>query len=257
MRNSLLIGVLIILLLGVGAYFYFQGQKTSTLSIPSYQTTPSSERAFPHQYSSEFEDPKKTPHYESNIPNHGDVIPAAPVNVIINFNFDLSTKSSISILKDGKEYGVGATTVDANKLTLRRKMDSSAPEGIYTVKYTACWPDGSCHDGSFQFAISHSIADSYADLRGKKEVTVKLSGLAFNPKNIVVSKGTKITWTNDEAVGHYVNSDPHAGHNYYPDLNSKLLNKGDSYLITLNSPGYYPYHCSVHADVMTGTIVVE
>jgi hypothetical protein len=32
-------------------------------------------------------------------------------------------------------------------------LPADAGAGLYLVKYTACWPDGSCHDGQFAFAV--------------------------------------------------------------------------------------------------------
>lgn len=203
-----------------------------------------------------FNPAKKSAHYESNTPAHEAVLAAPPVNVVINFNFDLAAPSAISIMKDGKEYGTGDTTIDANKLALRRNMTTDAPDGVYMISYRACWPDKSCHDGSFEFAIDRSKASSYENMRNKSEVTIRMSELMFAPKNIVISPGTKVTWVNDENVEHYVNTDSHPAHTYYPTQNSRALTKGASYSVTFNKPGAYPYHCSAHADVMVGNIVV-
>src|SRR3990172_502096 len=122
---------------------------------------------------------KKSAHYESNTPAHGSVLAGVPVNVAIDFNFDLGPGSSISIKTDDKEYGSGETIMDSNKLTMRRNTNPNAPDGLYTVNYKACWPDGSCHDGYFQFTIDRTEAENYTDLRKKTELTVKLSDIAF------------------------------------------------------------------------------
>lgn len=204
-----------------------------------------------------FATPKKSAHYESNTPAHGMIVAAVPMGVVVNFNFDLSTKSTISISKDGQEYGVGAATVDANKLALRRTMDPNAPDGTHTAKYNACWPDGSCHDGSFQFAIDRTRATSYTDMRDQSAVTVRLKDIAFSPTNLRISKGTAVTWVNDDVVEHYVNTDSHPAHTYYPGQNSTALKAGEHYTLPFDLPGIYPYHCSAHADVMAGSIIVE
>lgn len=99
---------------------------------------------------------KKSAHYVSNTPAHGSVLASVPENVSINFNFDLGTGSSISIKTGNREYGSGATIIESNKLVMRRSMDPNAPDGLYTVSYNACWPDGSCHDGHFQFTIDRT-----------------------------------------------------------------------------------------------------
>src|SRR3989344_3004876 len=90
---------------------------------------------------------KKTPHYESNTPASEMILAAPPPNVTIDFNFDLSDISSIEIVNNGTDYGLDETSVSENKLAMRRSMKQNAPDGEYLVKYSACWPDGSCHDG--------------------------------------------------------------------------------------------------------------
>lgn len=203
-----------------------------------------------------FNNPKKSAHYETNTPAHGSILAAPPVNIVIDFNFDLAPPSAIAIMKDGTEYGQGETVIDSNKLTMRRNFASDAPDGKYAVTYKACWPDKSCHDGSFEFAIDRSKSSSYENMQGKAEVTIHMSEIMFAPKNIMISKGTKVTWINDEDVEHYVNTDSHPAHTYYPPQNSRSMAKGASYSVTFDQSGAYPYHCSAHAHNMTGNIVV-
>ncbi len=204
-----------------------------------------------------FDNPKKGAHFETSTPAHGSTVAAVPAGVVIDFNFDLATNSTIQITKDGKDYGIGQATVDANKLALRRQMDLSAPDGVYTVNYSGCWPDKTCHDGHFQFAINRNLAGSYEDRRGQKELTIKMSQIKFQPMNIQLSSGTKVTWVNDDSAEHYINTDSHPAHSHIPSLNSKALAKGASYSYTFNDQGAYPYHCSAHAANMTGNILVD
>lgn len=204
-----------------------------------------------------FVNPKKSAHFESNTPAHGAILAGVPVNVVADFNFDLAKPSSVKIEKNGQDFGAGETIIDENKLSMRRKMDSSSPNGIYTVDYNACWPDGSCHQGNFQFAIDRNLSQKFEDQTNKKEVEIKMSQIAFQPQNIKVSKGTKITWINDDMVEHYVNSDSHPAHSYFKEQNSKSLKKGESYSVILAEAGIYPYHCSAHASQMSGNILVE
>ena len=72
----------------------------------------------------------------------------------------------------------------------------------------------------------------------------------------MVSKGTKVTWKNEDPVIHYVNTDQHPEHSYYPPMNSQTLSKGDTFTLTFDRPGLYPYHCSAHRR-MTGTLLVK
>jgi len=204
-----------------------------------------------------FVSPRKTPHHESSTPDHAAVLPAPPYNIVINFNFDLATGSQITITNNGRDYAAGQASIDTNKLALRRTMNQAAPNGTYTVDYKACWPDGSCHDGSFQFTIDQSQASDYIDLRQNQAVTISLTNNGFNPQFVRVAKNTPITWINNDSVVHYVNTDPHAGHNFYPLHNSRALNQGDTFVYTFPQPGIYPYHCSAHAAIMTGAVLVE
>lgn len=204
-----------------------------------------------------FGTPNKSAHFESSTPAHGTLLAAPPVNVVIDVNFDLTAPSSISITSGGKEYGVGATTIDANKLAMRRAVDAAAPDGYYLVKYTACWPDKSCHHGQFEFAVDRTQVSSAMDLRGTTAVTVDLKDIAFHPAVIRVSRGATITWTNRDAVEHYINTDAHPSHTYFPEQNSRVLTTGATYATAFRTPGAYPYHCSAHADVMRGMILVE
>lgn len=247
--KTLLVLVVTVVVIG-GVYYLIQkspspGEQTPTSSVSNSET------------SFKFDNPKKSAHYESSTPAHGSILAGVPINIVIDFNFDLATPSSISISKDGKEYGVGNTTIDSNKLTMRRNLDPDALDGAYKVSYNACWPDGSCHDGYFQFTIDRSISSTYEDLTSQKEITIRMSDLSFKPRDIKISAGTKIVWINDEDIEHYINTDSHPAHTYYLGQNSHSLKNGESYSATFSAIGIYPYHCSAHADVMTGNILVQ
>lgn len=208
--------------------------------------------------------PKKAAHFASSTPAHGQILAGAPTNVVIDFNFDLAAKSSLYITREGAGemgFGSGETMIDENKLSMRQRFSPTlSPEdwnGLYTVRYEACWPDRSCSHGQFQFRIDRSLAEGFEDFRGQQEVTVKLSGIMFQPKDLRVSQGTKVVWINDEAVEHYINTDSHPAHTYFPEQNSNALKKGESFAQVFDTPGIYPYHCSAHAATMTGSILVE
>ena len=106
-------------------------------------------------------------------------------------------------------------------------------------------------------AIDSELLEDFTDLRGTKEVTIKMKYISFDIPKIIINIGTTVTWVNLEDAGHYINSDPHPGHNYYPEQNSSLLSKGDSYSLTFDMQGIYPYHCSAHYSTMQGMILVK
>jgi plastocyanin len=235
-------------------YWFVRDDSTSTSSQPQTSSTPPKSNT-DTQYT--FGTPKKSAHYESNTPAHGSTLAGVPINVVIDFNFDLAKPSSISIKSEGKEYANGETIIDQNKLSMRRDIDSQAPDGLYTVTYNACWPDGSCHDGSFQFAVDRARAANFTDMTGQREVTIRMSEVKFSPANIRITNGAKVTWVNDDSVDHYVNADSHPAHTYLPGMNSRSLAKNASHSFTFDKAGFYPYHCSAHASSMSGAILVE
>src|SRR3989338_1240995 len=144
MKKVLPIALIVILL--IFGYFFFTKNKQAPFQKNENQMQE-------EEMIGEFPNPKKSAHYETNTPAHASVHAAVPINIVIDFNFDLAKPSSIKIEKDSKDYGVGETIIDTNKLSMRIDLDPASPDGIYTVSYNACWRDGSCHDGSFQFAI--------------------------------------------------------------------------------------------------------
>ena len=243
--------VIIVLLIGAVYFVFFRTNKSpSAPSVSPEQETSSTQSA-------SFGIEKKSAQYESNTPTHGVILAEAPVNVVVNFNFDLAAPSQIKIEKDGKDSGRGETLIDENKLTMRRRMNPNSADGVYTVNYTACWPDKSCHEGNFQFAIDRTKSRSFEDFTGEKEVIVTLSEIRFKPQNIEITKGTKVTWINQDDVDHYINTDSHPAHTYFPEQNSRALSNGDIYSVTFNTSGIYPYHCSAHPENMAGSILVE
>jgi plastocyanin len=94
-------------------------------------------------------------------------------------------------------------------------------------------------------------------MRNRAEVAVAMSDISFRPASIIISPGTRVTWTNGDIVEHFVNTDSHPAHTYFLQQNSRGLAAGASFSVIFTQPGAYPYHCSAHAAQMTGMIVVE
>ena len=109
--------------------------------------------------------------------------------------------------------------------------------------FAACGSDG----GS-------EAADGKAARRDEAEVAggtpVSIANFVFEPQEIQVPPGTKVTWTNKDSAPHDVQ-----------DLSalkipiSPELLEGYSFSITYRNPGSYPYNCSLH-PFMTGTVKV-
>ena len=101
------------------------------------------------------------------------------------------------------------------------------------------------------FQRSVMAAESSPTTTEQKVVSVAIQGYAFKDQIIKVHKGTNITWTNQDNAPHTVTSDMGSS------LDSKVLNRGDSYSMTMNTVGTYTYHCTPHPHMMGAVIVVE
>ncbi len=198
-------------------------------------------------------------HYVDSAPVHGKTFALAPDKVLINFDFSLAEPSTITMTVDGKLLQIGAPTISGpNSLHLTSTLPANAGDGLCVVQYTACWPDKSCHGGQFAFAVDSKAKSTYLDVTGKSEVVIEMKELKFQPARISVSKGTKVTWINREAVVHFVNTDPHPSHNNLPGFNSLDLKEGQIYSYTFNQAGEWAYHCSAHfPQGMVGSVIVQ
>ena len=137
-------------------------------------------------------------------------------------------------------------------------LPANSGDGLYVVDYKACWPDRSCHNGRFAFTVDGKSKTSYLDMTGKKEVSIDMRDIKFTPANIIISKGTRVTWTNRDPVDHFVNTDPHPSHNVLPGLNSLDLKQGATFSYTLNDVGEWGYHCSAHfPQNMVAKVIVQ
>jgi plastocyanin len=84
------------------------------------------------------------------------------------------------------------------------------------------------------------------------------SGQNFSPSCITVTAGTTITWNDvDTSAIHnvYFQSVP-SGASYPSPNPSPNLAQGDSFTVTLTTPGVYKYECQYHPAWMIGEIIV-
>lgn len=94
----------------------------------------------------------KAAHFVSSEPANNAILTVAFTSVTINFNFDLAPPSKISVTRDGGDVTAGQTTIAPGKLSMSVPVNADQT-GNYQVNYTACWPDKSCHNGSFGFSV--------------------------------------------------------------------------------------------------------
>ncbi|MCP4589670.1 MAG: hypothetical protein GY842_02905 [bacterium] len=89
-------------------------------------------------------------------------------------------------------------------------------------------------------------------------VELALRGTAFVPRDVVVSVGDTVVWTNFDQVSHTVTSDEPGDLGTL--LDSDTLGAGDRYEFTFNQAGEFVYFCESHPQVpaMVGaTVTVE
>jgi plastocyanin len=78
---------------------------------------------------------------------------------------------------------------------------------------------------------------------------VSMQNLRFKPDHVQVAVGQKITWRNDENIGHDVKADSGAS------FASETFNKDGTYSFTPSKAGTIKYECTLHPG-MDGTIDV-
>ncbi|MFG3365350.1 cupredoxin family copper-binding protein [Streptomyces sp. NPDC048156] len=96
-------------------------------------------------------------------------------------------------------------------------------------------------------SASASVSSSES---GKGEVRVTIKDFAFQPAELEVGPGTKITVTNEDSAPHTLTADDKS-------FDTGDLAQGESATITAPSkPGSYSYICTVHPN-MKGTLTVR
>lgn len=83
----------------------------------------------------------------------------------------------------------------------------------------------------------------------EQAVSVEIRDYAYSPNDLTVRPGTKVTWTNRDAAPHDATADDKS-------WKTDILADGDVGSMTLDTPGTYQYHCSIH-PYMKGTITVQ
>jgi plastocyanin len=106
---------------------------------------------------------------------------------------------------------------------------------------------GSSNDNS---SSSSSATSTPAASSSGGDVAIKMANIAFDPKDVTVKVGQKITWTNDDSTNHNVTADSGA------DFKSKDFGKGATFDFTPDKAGTIAYECTLHPG-MKATITVQ
>lgn len=80
---------------------------------------------------------------------------------------------------------------------------------------------------------------------------VVMASSSFNPSILTVTRGTTITWRNDDVAIHTSKSDS-------TGWDTGDIASGATATTTFNTPGTFRYHCTYHRAMgMVGTITVQ
>jgi plastocyanin len=78
---------------------------------------------------------------------------------------------------------------------------------------------------------------------------VSMKDIKFNPGTVTIKAGGKVTWTNDDSVGHDVTADD------FESGSPGGIDGGSTFSHIFKKPGTYAYVCSVHPG-MKGSVKV-
>lgn len=85
-------------------------------------------------------------------------------------------------------------------------------------------------------------------------VAIRVVDDAFRPGSIGVTANTQIVWTNEGTNDHTVTADNGS-------FESGALEPGDTFTVSIDAPGVFRYHCTIHGGPggsgMAGTLVIE
>jgi plastocyanin len=93
------------------------------------------------------------------------------------------------------------------------------------------------------------IFASVAGAQKQATRTVVIQNFSFNPAQITVKRGTKVTWINKDSTKHTATANNGA-------FDSGVLRPGQSYSHTFKTTGKKGYHCEIHPSMM-GSVTVK
>jgi plastocyanin len=79
---------------------------------------------------------------------------------------------------------------------------------------------------------------------------ISIVDFGYEPAGLTVAVGDPVTWTNASGQDHTVTADEGA------EFEGEPIRPGEAYGHVFETAGTYAYHCAIHPDRMTGTIVV-
>ena len=90
--------------------------------------------------------------------------------------------------------------------------------------------------------------------------TITITSSGVDPKNIVVQRGSRVTFVVNDGTPHDMNSDPHPQHTSCPDMNVGFIQSGQSgqtqALNTARTCGYHDHNQPSNVNLQ-GTITIQ
>ena len=83
---------------------------------------------------------------------------------------------------------------------------------------------------------------------GDGDPTLAIRDFAFVPSDVTIRRGARLVWTNDDAVLHTVTADDGS-------FDSSTFGQGQTFALTPERAGIFPYFCEIH-PFMRGTLRV-
>lgn len=83
-------------------------------------------------------------------------------------------------------------------------------------------------------------------------VEVEIRNFEFSMPELHVAPGTTVRWRNTVDNYHTVTPDGHSAWQQW-----QTTRAGETFEVTFDDAGSFPYYCAVHRSLMTGTVIVE
>jgi plastocyanin len=82
-----------------------------------------------------------------------------------------------------------------------------------------------------------------------QEVKIDIREFMYNPQDVQITAGTRVTWVNDDQI-------PHTVTETHTLFRSAALDTNDRFSYQFDTPGTYQYYCVLHPQ-MIGKIIVS
>lgn len=124
--------------------------------------------------------------------------------------------------------------------------------GAITIGSMTLMTDSSEVNERQESSSSARATDTESDKTTEETNQVSMQDFDFAPKNILVKKGTTVTWTNNDSAHHNVEfvSGGLKGEK------GPLLDEGETYTYTFDEVGTFEYKCTPH-PFMQASVTVE